>query len=306
LRAAGFAIGAESTPPAAQVNPPEAPAATNRPGAEPGLIDRVRDFWNGRPCNIRHSPRPVGSREYFDEVEARRYFVEYHIPDFAQFGSWAGKRVLEIGCGIGSDTVSFARAGAQVTAVELSEASLNVCKQRFAVYGLEASLYSGNAEDLGDFVPVREYDLIYSFGVIHHSPSPEQIVAQLKQYAGPETEIRVMLYSKWSWKVLWILLKYGHGAFWKLPELIARHSEAETGCPVTFTYSGRDVRRLFREFEILELRKAHIFPYEIDRYVQYEYVKVWYFRFLPGPLFRWLERRIGWHTLITARLRDNA
>src|SRR6266536_5458622 len=89
-------------------------------------IGAVRDFWNARPCNIRHSPKAVGTREYFDEVEWRKYFVEPHIPAFAQFERWRGKRVLEIGCGIGTDSINFARSGADLTIVELSENSLEL------------------------------------------------------------------------------------------------------------------------------------------------------------------------------------
>src|SRR5579863_920397 len=100
-------------------------------------VDQVRSYWDQRPCNIRHSPKPVGSREYFDEVEARKYFVEHHIPRFAEFERWRGKKVLEIGCGIGTDSISFARNGAQVTSVDLTEKSLEVARQRARVFGLE-------------------------------------------------------------------------------------------------------------------------------------------------------------------------
>src|SRR6185312_12619934 len=98
-------------------------------------IDAVRKFWNARPCNIRHSPKPVGTREYFDEVEARRYFVHPYLADFADFARWNGKRVLEVGCGIGTDTMGFLRAGAEVTAVDLSSESLALAQRRAEIYG---------------------------------------------------------------------------------------------------------------------------------------------------------------------------
>src|SRR5438270_12313 len=103
-------------------------------------IDVVRKYWDQRPCNIRHSAAPVASRQYFDEVEARKYFVEPHIPAFAQFERWRGKRVLEVGCGIGTDSINFSRAGAHLTAVDLSERSVEICRARFSLYGLDAEL----------------------------------------------------------------------------------------------------------------------------------------------------------------------
>ena len=120
-------------------------------------IAAVRAYWNARPCNIRHSTKPVGTREYYDEVETRKYFVEPHIPRFAEFERWNGKKVLEIGCGIGTDTINFARAGAQVTAVDLTEQSLQVARQRAKVFGLEDRIrfIQADAEKLSETVPVE-------------------------------------------------------------------------------------------------------------------------------------------------------
>jgi ubiquinone/menaquinone biosynthesis C-methylase UbiE len=246
----------------------------------------------------------VGTREYFEEVEARKYFVENHIPGFAQFERWKGKKVLEIGCGIGTDSVNFARAGAELTVVEISEKSLEICKKRFKVYRLKARFYHGNAEELSQFLPVEKYDLVYSFGVVHHTLLPERVFKEILKYCGTDTEIRVMLYSKWSWKVFWIIMTYGKGAFWKADELVRTYSEAQAGCPVTYYYSFHNIQQLMKNYRIIKMRKDHIFPYKIDKYVNYEYEWVWYFRWMPKQLFRWLERNLGWHTLIVARPKE--
>lgn len=266
-------------------------------------IESVKKYWNERPCNIRHSMEEIGTREYFDEVETKKYFVEPHIPSFADFYNWSGKRVLEIGCGIGTDTISFARAGAMVTAVDVSERSLELAKKRAEIYGLKnIEFYQADAENLQDIVPIQKYDLVYSFGVIHHTPHPENVFKAIMPYINKRSTIKIMVYHKISWKVLWILLKYGKGAFWKLDSLIANYSEAQTGCPITFSYSKGTVKRLMEDFHITESRVEHIFPYSIPEYKQNIYKKVWYFRYLPVPFFRWLETKIGWHLCVTARL----
>src|SRR5580704_14162088 len=86
--------------------------------------------------------------------------------------------------------------------------------------------------------------LIYSFGVIHHTPHPERVLEQLRNYVRPGSTVKIMVYHRYSWKVLWILMTYGRFQFWKLTELVARYSEAETGCPVTYSYSKRELRHL--------------------------------------------------------------
>ena len=115
-------------------------------------INDVEKFWDDRPCNIRHSKKSIGTKEYFNEVESRKYFVEPHIPVFAEFSKWKGKKVLEIGCGIGTDSINFVKAGADLTCVELSDTSLDLCKRRFDVYGFKANFYKANSEELSKVV----------------------------------------------------------------------------------------------------------------------------------------------------------
>jgi 2-polyprenyl-3-methyl-5-hydroxy-6-metoxy-1,4-benzoquinol methylase len=267
-------------------------------------VDRVKEYWDRRPCNIRHSPKPVGTKEYFDEVEARKFFVEPHITRFAQFERWSGKKVLEVGCGIGSHTVRFARHGASVTALDLSEKSVELAQSRIQAYGLEGRVrfFVGNAEELDLFVPLETYDLVYCFGVIHHTPHPERVLAQMQNYVRPGSTVKIMVYNRHSWKALWVLFTYGKGRFWQMDQLIARHSEAETGCPVTYTYSRSEARALLERagFRVTESWVDHIFAYRIPDYTEYNYVKIWYFRSLPQPVFRWLEQHFGWHLCVTA------
>ena len=267
------------------------------------LIDKVREFWDSRPCNVRHSPAPVGTAQYFREISVRRYFVEPHITDFADFQKWRDRKVLEVGCGIGTDTAQFARAGANVTAIDLSPNSLTIAKKRFGLENLHGEFIAANAEELSTVVPIKPYDLIYSFGVIHHTPHPEKVFQELKKYCHAETELRIMLYAKWSWKLAWIIAKFGQGRFWQWRRLLAQYSEAQERCPVTCAYSGRDIKNLFESngFEVTSLKKDFIFPYDITAYRQYQYKKVWYFRYLPRFLFNLLQSFIGWHMLITAK-----
>jgi SAM-dependent methyltransferase len=270
-------------------------------------INKVKDYWNARPCNIRHSTAEVGTREYFDQVEARKYFVEPHIPLFAEFEKWRGKKVLEIGCGIGTDTINFARAGAEVTAVDLSVKSLELAKKRAEIFGFSDSInfFEANAERLSEYVAPQKFDLVYSFGVIHHSPNPEKIIQQIKEnFVGKDSKLKLMVYYRHSWKVLWILLGYGKGKFWQLDKMIATHSEAQTGCPITYSYTKETVKDLLGDgFEAEDILVDHIFPYRIPEYVEHKYLKEWYFRYLPESVFRKLERMFGWHLCLTAKVK---
>jgi ubiquinone/menaquinone biosynthesis C-methylase UbiE len=254
-------------------------------------IQTVQAYWNGRPCNIRHSNQPIGTKKYFDEVEKRKYFVEPHVPGFAQFERWKGKKVFEVGCGIGTDTINFARAGAQVTAIDLSDESLRLAKQRAKIFDLEQSIsfYHANSEELSSAVPVEPYDLVYSFGVIHHTPNPSKAIAQIRRYMTPSSELRLMLYAKNSWKSIMI-------------DAGLDQPEAQSGCPVAYTFTENEVRQLLKGFEILEIKQDHIFPFVVEKYVNYQYEIAPWFAVMPKAMFAAVEKRLGWHMLITARL----
>jgi SAM-dependent methyltransferase len=271
-------------------------------------IDDVRSFWDRRPCNVRHSPKAMGTREYFDEVEQRKYTVEPHIPPFAEFPKWANKRVLEVGCGIGTDTINFARAGAHVTAVDLSPKSLEIARRRAEVYGLSDRIdfHLANCEELSKSVPPTVYDLVYSFGVIHHTPHPDRAIAQIRNYMDAKSELRLMVYSKVSYKLFWVMKEEGVWDMSRLDELIARNSEAQTGCPVTYTYTPDGARTLLSGFDVLELRKAHIFTWDIEPYKRYEYKKDPAWANVSDARLAELEKELGWHTLIKARLAKKA
>jgi SAM-dependent methyltransferase len=252
-------------------------------------IEAVEAFWNGRPCNIKHSPKPVGSREYFDEVEQRKHFVEPHIPEFAQFDRWASKRVLEIGCGIGTAAVNFARCGADYTGIELSQTSLDLTRKRFDVYGLKGRFVLCNAEHLSAHVESNHYDLVYSFGVIHHSPNQRAIVEQIRKVVRDDGEFRCMLYAKNSWKDIMI-------------EAGLDQPEAQRGCPIATTYTIEMVHDLYRGlFDVVCATQAHIFPYVVEKYVNYEYELQPWFKAMPREMFAALEQRLGWHMLIVGR-----
>lgn len=268
-------------------------------------IQQVRTFWDEGPCNIRHSRLPIGTEAYFNEVEKRKYFVEPHIPKFAQYERWKGKRVLEIGCGIGTDTISFARAGALVTAVDLSEKSLALAQKRAKVFGLSDRIrfHLANAEELSTVVPVQEFDLVYSFGVIHHTPRPRVALTEIKKYLGKESELRLMVYNRFSWKVLQMVL-HSNCRFWKLDELIAQYSEAQEGCPVTYAYSKKSFEGFIAGLglNVQEMFVDHIFPYVVSEYRQQRYLRRPIFRLMPDWMFRFLERTIGWHRCVVLKL----
>lgn len=264
------------------------------------MISDVERYWNSRPCNAHHSTA-IDPLEFSQQVTKRKYRVEPHIPGFAQFKRWVNKCVLDLGCGIGTMALDFARNGAHVIGVDLSQKSIEIARMRRDAEGLSFMLISDNAETIRS--TRAGYDLVFSFGVIHHTPDPASAVATAYAALDPGGEFRMMVYNRFSWKAFWIIMTYGRGQFWKWKELIPKHSEAQTGCPITHTYTRSSATTLLEDagFIVESIEVDHIFPYKIKDYKEYRYVKEWYWRMLPERVFHWLEKKIGWHLLVVAR-----
>ncbi len=256
-------------------------------------INEVKDFWNNRPCNVRHSSKTQGTKEYFDEVEKKKFFVEPHIKSFSHFNEWNGKKVLEIGCGLATAGINFARYGAEYTGVELSADSLALAKKRFDVYNQYGNFYEGNAEELTNFLPEDKYHLIYSWGVLHHTPHPEKAMAEISKYLAKDGVFKLMLYASESWKNYMISIGLDQ-------------PEAQYGCPVAYTYTEEEIYDLLGDhFEVVSIERDHIFPYQIEPYKKGEYIKEPWFETMPDEMFEVLEKKLGWHLLITAKPKEN-
>jgi SAM-dependent methyltransferase len=259
-------------------------------------IDQVKSFWDSRPCNIRHSSKEIGTLEYFEEVERKKHFVEPHIIPFADFPAWKDKSVLEIGCGIGTAAVNFAKNGARYVGVDLSTESLTLARKRFEVYNLQGKFIEANAEELNlvlhnNGLAGNKFDLIYSFGVIHHSPNPKKIIEETKQLLKPDGTLKIMVYAKNSWKNYMI-------------EAGLDQPEAQSGCPIAFTYTKEEITNdlLGSDWIVESIEQDHIFPYQIEPYKNNIYLRQPWFNFMTDNMFRTLEKNLGWHMLVTAKL----
>ncbi len=160
-------------------------------------INDVKTFWDAHPCNSNYSSKE-DRKKYFEEITYRRYNQrEWHIPIIANFENFKDKDVLEIGCGVGTDGMEFAKNGARYAGIDLTPNAVKLSQERFKLFNLKGTFKSVNAEEALPF-PDNSFDHIYSFGVIHHSPTPESIASEMYRVLRPGGTINVMLYNRSS------------------------------------------------------------------------------------------------------------
>jgi len=208
---------------------------------------QVHDFWNEASCG---ENLYLQGADYEAQMWAR-YELEPYIFEIARFNEAKGKRMLEIGVGLGADHQKFAEAGAQLYGIDLTERSIEHARHRLNALGLSSQLATGDAENL-DF-PDGFFEMVYSWGVLHHTPDTSKAVAEVYRVLQEGGEARVMIYHKWSLVgfMLWIRFALlGLRPWLSLEQIYARYLES----PGTKAYSVREARGIFAHFREVNIR----------------------------------------------------
>lgn len=260
---------------------------------------KARAQWSADPAGAVYGrEHEFGTREFFDEVERHRY-QEYApwMPKVMGFGDFAGQRLLEVGCGMGTDLLQFARGGARVTGVDLTPRSIETSRHHLKLYGQSGDFALTDAEKL-PFAD-ESFDVAYSNGVLHHTPDTNAAVREIHRVLRPGGLARVMLYHRNSW-YYWseIMLHRGllRGQLLRgqtAEEIMSRYVEVNEGegRPLVKVYSQGQARALFSMFR------------EVKTEVQQLTRDDFYFlgRAVPASILRALGGRVGWNVIISAR-----
>ena len=259
---------------------------------------RAREQWTGDPCGAVHDrEHEFGTREFFDTVERHRY-TEYAawMPRVMGFDKFRDARLLEIGCGMGTDLLQFARGGACCTGIDLTPRSIEITRHRFRLYDAAGTFMISDGEHL----PFRDesFDVVYSNGVLHHTPDTAGAIREVHRVLRPGGTAKVMLYHRNSWNY-WvdIVLRRGvlHADFLRgrsVAEIMSRVVEfsSHDGRPLVKVYSRKEARELFSLFKSVTIDVEQLTRAEL--------------RFLSplvseSTLDR-LRKRIGWNVIVTA------
>jgi ubiquinone/menaquinone biosynthesis C-methylase UbiE len=264
------------------------------PHCPPDLKAEVREFWNAEPCGTRY----LEQRDDFETHARVRYTLEPYISEFAQFTSAKGLRVLEIGVGMGVDYLEWLRAGALATGVDLSASSLEKARRRCLASGYQADLTVADAEQLP--FPDNTFDIVYSYGVMHHSPNTQQCLGEAWRVLKRGGQARVMLYHHPSLTGLMLWLRYGLLRGASVRETVYYHLES----PGTKTLTRREVRAMMSDFQNVTIKQVFspgdlLLNQASTRFQSPLYKLIW--KLYPRRLVRLLGTRLGLFLLITGQ-----
>ena len=248
-------------------------------------ISTVKDFWERHVNNEYYTSANRGSSNYFSEIDAKRYRHHYHLVELFEHlraKQIADKNLLEIGCGIGIDTITLASLGfREVIGVDISDTAIRIARDRAKANNISSVRFEkANAESLN--FPDDWFDFVYSFGVIHHTPSIRNAIAEIHRVLKPGGRAIVMIYHRRS------LVNMVHTML-RLPYESPR--SLKDHCPVVNRYTRREAQDLFAVFAETNIHTDYPFTYGMRYFTL----------FCPTAGKRTLGRFIGWHLMIDAR-----
>lgn len=252
--------------------------------------------WNARACGELQGDRT--SLEYFRDVEADRYRQQPWQHAYFRFGEFSGKTVLEIGIGQGSDLLQFGRAGAKCHGVDITDNHISLTTKNFELNGIQVDIRKADATALP--FPDATFDCIYSFGVIHHIPEAEHVMAEIHRVLKPGGQVMIALYYKWSaFHLFSKILRDGILRGWFLTKgyagtlaTIEMGADGVKTKPYVRLYSRKDMAKLVSAFEVHDVSVHQLYASHFSQL----------FRWLvPRVAVRALEPRLGWYIACKAR-----
>jgi SAM-dependent methyltransferase len=248
--------------------------------------DDIQRYWNARIHDLEMAKHPVGTLAFFDDLDAYRFDKLHYLPLLVDFGGLAGQSLLEVGCGIGTDLVRFARGGARVTGVDLSQTAIELARQNLTLHGLTpVELRVANAESLP--YPDASFDHVYGHGVIQYAADPFRLIHECHRVLKPGGTGVFMVYNRVSWL----------NALSKVMKVALEHEDA----PVLRKYSIAEFRALLSPFPEVRIVPER-FPVRSRLHGGW---KGWAFNTCFVGTFNALPRawvrRLGWHLMAFCR-----
>jgi SAM-dependent methyltransferase len=247
--------------------------------------DAIRRYWNERIHDLEMTKHPVGTREFFADLDDYRFDKLRYLPDVVDFAGFRGRRLLEVGCGIGTDLARFAAGGALVTGIDLAQTAIDLATKNFAGLSLSGDLRVGDGEGLP--FPDASFDVVYGHGVLQYAAAPERIVAEAYRVLTPGGRGIFMVYNRISWL----------NALSKVMKVPLEHEDA----PVLVKYSIAEFRALLAPFAETRIVPER-FPVKSRLHggwkgVAFNQLFVGTFNVLPRS---WV-RPLGWHLMAFCR-----
>jgi ubiquinone/menaquinone biosynthesis C-methylase UbiE len=252
------------------------------------LLCAVRDYWNDHIHDLEVATEPIGSLGFFNELDEYRFDKLRYLPKLVKFDDYKGKKILEIGCGVGIDLVRFAKGGADVSGVDLAEISIDLAQINFSKRDLDADLRVMNGEAL-EFDD-DSFDVLYAHGVLQYTADADKMISEIKRVLRPEGEAIMMVYNRNSWL----------NAMSKVMKVGLEHEDA----PVLNKYSIQEFKQMLSPFEQFTLIPER-FPVETKLHhgikaTLYNKGFVKLFNILPKSMVR----PLGWHLMAFASKRE--